>query len=169
MRFLVAILIFLAPLYGTKDIDSRFVDPKLFSGLWYEIARTPNVFEEGCVSPTVEYVLQQDLSYKVLNRCFKDTADGELVEYNGRAQSVRGTSMDTMAMTYFWIFTKIYNVVYLDDYKIAVVADEDFDYVWLMHREPYLSQTKKQNVLNFLNEHMDISRFIYPEQVGVSR
>lgn len=34
------------------------VNPKQFSGLWYEIARTYNEYEKKCVASTVEYTLK---------------------------------------------------------------------------------------------------------------
>ena len=62
------------------------VDLTRYQGLWYEIARFPNRFEEGCVGVTAEYTLADDGSVTVLNTCRKDTLDGPVTTAEGVAR-----------------------------------------------------------------------------------
>lgn len=140
------------------------VDPKNFGGLWYEIARTYNSFEEGCVAATVEYKLVEPFKYKVKNRCFKEKIDGELITYNGTAKSIDGKTMSEIQKTYFWIFSKDYRVIYLDDYKTAVMVDEDMENIWIMNREPFLESKKLDSIVSMLSAYMDTSKLIYTPQ-----
>lgn len=52
-----------------------YVSVQKFSGLWYEIARTYNSYQDKCVASSVEYVLDENNEYEVHNRCF-DTVIG---------------------------------------------------------------------------------------------
>jgi apolipoprotein D and lipocalin family protein len=68
-------------------------------------------------------------------------------------------------MTYFWIFSQDYNVLYLDeDYTTAIISDKDFDQLWIMHRRPEISQTKLAELLAHLQNSMDLNRLIYTPQ-----
>lgn len=141
-----------------------YVDPKNFSGLWYEIARTYNSYEEDCVAATVEYKLVEELEYKVTNRCFENEIGGDLKVYNGTAKAVNGNAMSQIEKTYFWFFSKDYRIIYLDDYKTAVMSDEKMENVWIMHREPFLEKEKLDSIVTMLDKYMDTSKLIYTPQ-----
>jgi len=142
-----------------------FVDAERFSGLWYEIARTDNAYQKKCVASSVEYTLIEPLEYRVNNRCFDTRIGGDLIEYEGSAQPTEGKSMSRIDMTYFWIFTKEYLVLYLqEDYSSAIVADKELDQVWIMSRTPKISQERLDTMLAKLGPLMDLSRLIYTPQ-----
>ncbi|MGA1932194.1 lipocalin family protein [Arcobacter sp. YIC-464] len=152
-------------LLHSKPLKSvQFVDPKSFSGIWYEVARTFNSFQENCVASTVEYYLIDTSKYKVFNRCFKNEIGGELISYEGIAEALNNNSMSSMEMTYFWIFSKKYNVIYLNDYKSAVVADDDLENLWIMSRKPFISNDEKEKIIDFLSDYIDTSKLIYTKQ-----
>lgn len=162
-----ALLLFLSLqmlLFASAPKALSFVDTKTFSGLWYEIARTYNSYEEGCFAPSVEYVLQEDESYKVFNRCFEEDLNGELRVYKGSAKGLKKGSVANLKMTYFWIFSKTYRVVYLQAYESAVVVDETMQSVWIMSRTPFMQKDKLQSILSFLSPYLDLSKLIYPTQ-----
>ena len=154
-----------ALLFANTPSPVSHVDIKKFSGLWYEIARTYNSYEEDCVASTVEYALQDDNTYTVYNRCFKDTIGGELTQYIGSAEPANGSSMSKIEMTYYYIFTQRYRVIYLDkDYSVAVVADKEMERVWLMSRKPKLEQPKLTEILATLEKSMDLKKLIFTPQ-----
>jgi len=136
-----------------------------FSGLWYEIARTYNFYQRNCVASSVEYVLQDDKEYKVFNRCFKEKIGGELIEYTGTAKPFSGDNISILKMTYFWIFTKEYEIYYIDDdYTSAVVADKDFTHVWIMSRTPFMKKERLKKIENILSSQIDLKNLIYTPQ-----
>lgn len=140
------------------------VDKNHFSGLWYEIARTYNDYEKTCVAATVEYVLEED-GYRVFNRCFDSVIGGELIEYEGTVEAIEGSSMHAMEMTYFWIFSQDYNVIYLnDDYSTAIVSDKGFEQLWIMHRRPEMPQAELGMLLDSLEQYIDLNRLIFTPQ-----
>ena len=165
MKNLLILLAFSISLYAQNLSPIAYVSPKEFSGLWYEIARTYNSYQEKCVASTVEYRLVEPLEYKVFNRCFDTKIGGELIEYKGVAQPSEGKSMSSIEMTYFWVFTKTYNVYYLtDDYSYAVVADANFEQVWIMSRKPTMPQERLELVLTLLADAMDTKKLIFTPQ-----
>lgn len=160
------IFILLSTLLLSKSpLPVPYVDIKKFSGLWYEVARTYNSYQKDCVGSSVEYALQEDNTYKVFNRCFKNVIGGELIEYKGDAESVNGRSMSKLDITYFFIFSKEYRVIHLEkDYSAAVVADKEMDQVWIMSKKPTLHKQKFNNILTKLDKNMDLERLIYTPQ-----
>lgn len=142
-----------------------YVDVNAFSGLWYEVARTSNSYQKNCVASSVEYELQEDSTYKVFNRCFENVIGGDLIEYKGNAEPTNGNSMSKIDMTYFYIFTREYRVIYIEkDYSAAVVSDKKMDQVWVMSRKPELPKRKLNKILAKLQKNMDIKRLIFTPQ-----
>jgi apolipoprotein D and lipocalin family protein len=166
MKNLLTLLILSASLSASTLQSVAYVSPQKFSGLWYEIARTYNSYQEKCVGSSVEYKLSSANSYDVFNRCFDTTIGGELIEYEGTAQpSGAEANMASIDMTYFWVFTKTYEVFYLEeDYSFAVVADSAFEQVWIMSRTPKIDAEKLQRIVALLQKNMDTKKLIYTPQ-----
>ena len=152
-------------LFSSAPSHVSHVDVKEFSGLWYEVARTYNSHQKDCVASSVEYALQNDSTYKVFNRCFENIIGGDLIEYKGTAEPKNGNSMSKIDMTYFFIFTREYRVIYLEkDYSATVVADEEMNQVWVMSRKPELPKRKLKKILSKLEKNMDVKRLIFTPQ-----
>lgn len=137
--------------------------PKEFSGLWYEIARTPNEYEKNCVAASVEYTLSAMDKYEVTNRCFDTKIGGDLIVYNGKGQTLKPGSASRLRLTYFWVFSREYHLYHYDN-DYAVMASNDFENVWIMSRSPQLSKEKLSVALRKLASAMDTKRLIYTPQ-----
>lgn len=176
MKTLYIILITFSLLHSQVPLNNKipkavnYVDIKKFSGLWYEIARTYNTFEKDCVAATVEYKLIKDTTYEIKNRCFDTKIGGNIIEYNGIAKPFSKGNMAEIQMTYFWIFSKEYKVVYLSqDYSSAVIVDASMENVWIMNREPFMKKQKLEKLVSFLAKYMDTSKLIYTPQDSQGR
>ena len=170
MRVIFISMLFIITSLAQTIQPVSFVDSKRFSGLWYEIARTYNDYEKDCVAATVEYVLEEDSQYRVYNRCFDTTMSGDLIIYEGTAEFLKENNSTYLEMTYFWIFSQDYNVLYLDeDYHTAIISDKDFEQLWVMHRQPTLSQEKLDKLLAYLQNSLDLNRLIYTPQDSEGR
>lgn len=166
MKHLLIILSLFLSLQSSSLKRVANVDAQNFSGLWYEIARTYNSYQKECVASTVEYILQEDFEYEVHNRCFKKVIGGELIEYDGSAESsLDNKNMAVMNMTYFWIFTKRYNVYYVDTkYQFAIVGDDAFKNLWIMSRTPKIDHQKLEELLALVEENVDLAQLIFTPQ-----
>ena len=168
MIFILMVFIFISIAETIEPVS--FVDSKRFSGLWYEIARTYNDYEKDCVAVSVEYVLEEENQFSVYNRCFDTTMQGDLITYEGSAEPLEGDSMHQIEMTYFWIFSQDYNVIYLEeDYSTAIISDKNFEQLWIMNRDPKISQEKLAKLLELLKGSMDLDRLIYTPQDSKGR
>lgn len=165
MKTLILTLLITTTIYANALTPVNEVNDQKFSGLWYEIARTYNNYQEKCVASSVEYLLVEPLKYKVFNRCFETKIGSKLIEYEGTATSVDGKSMSSIDMTYFWIFTENYQVYYLDDgYNYAVVANNTFEQVWIMSRKPTMPQNILDDIKEKLSTVMKLKDLIYTLQ-----
>lgn len=106
-----------------------------YLGTWYEIARYPAPFQEGCVATSATYSLRDDGDIRVLNRCLVENLDGELREAEGRAKIVDEQSNAKLKVTFFWPFYGDYWVLALDeDYQWALVGEPSREYLWILSR-----------------------------------
>ena len=152
MKILLFIFLFISFSFSKDSIDKV-----KFSGLWYEIARVENKFQTSCVASSVEYVLEDDGTYNVFNRCFENELNGKLIEYNGFAK----LEDNQLYMRYFFIFRSSYNIEYINDYKTAVVANSDYSNLWIMSRTPNIDKNELEKILKDLKTKMDISKLIF--------
>src|SRR6056297_263026 len=111
------------------------VDLDRYLGTWYEIARYPAPFQEGCVATSATYSLREDGDIRVLNRCRVNTPDGELRVAEGRAKIIDEQSNAKLKVTFFWPFYGDYWVLALDeDYQWALVGEPSRQYLWILSR-----------------------------------
>lgn len=158
MRFVFAFLILAscAPLAVYRDtaapISSKAVfDPTQYVGLWYEVARFPVPFEDGCAGVTAEYGLRDDGLLSVRNIC--RNADGtERSRMNGSAEivgpgrlKVRFDNIPFVAADYWVLWTD-------DGYRTAVVGAPDGKSGWILNRDPEIPADR-------LNAARDILEF----------
>lgn len=110
-----------------------------YLGKWYEIARLDHPFERGLEQVSAEYSLRPDGDIRVLNRGF-NTAKQQWSEVEGRAKFVSSPDVGQLKVSFFGPFYGGYNIVALDpEYRYALVAGNDRDYLWILAREPQLA------------------------------
>ncbi len=93
---LAFLIVTLSPLqaqaaYRDKSVPMQTVsgfDLDRYLGLWYEIARYPFSFENGCAGVTAEYAMKPDGKVRVVNSCREGTVDGPLRVSEGTAELV---------------------------------------------------------------------------------
>ena len=106
----------------TKNEDTLEVVPHVelakYLGKWYEIARLPAKFEEGCSDVTATYGLSEDGSVTVLNECKRN---GRLKVAKGRTKIVDKTTGAKLKVSFFRPFYGDYWIINLsDNYDYAV-------------------------------------------------
>jgi len=115
------------------------VDPSRYMGRWYEIARLPNKFQNGCVGSYADYSLRDDGQISVLNSC-RNEKDDKLRQAKGRAWVVDHTSNARLKVSFFWPFRGDYWIIKLGkEYEYTVVATPNRKYLWILSRTPTMS------------------------------
>jgi apolipoprotein D and lipocalin family protein len=133
--------------YPPLDTVKR-VDLDRYTGRWYEIARYPHRFEEGCSSVTADYTLQEDGKIKVLNQCVLKDLGGKVKQAHGRAKIVDSQTNAKLKVSFFWPFYGDYWILHLDqDYQYAIVGAPSRKYLWILARTPRLAPAILQNLL----------------------
>lgn len=116
-----------------------YVDLDRYLGKWYEIARYPHSFEEGCFGATAFYEKIEGGGIKVINQCRKGSLEGELDEAIGQATVVDNKTNAKLLVQFFWPFKGNYWIIDLDkDYQYAIVSEPNRQYLWILSRSPQM-------------------------------
>ena len=133
-----------APAWRDTSVPMRAVaelDAERYAGRWYEIARFPVRFQEGCTATTADYGLRDDGRLSVTNRCRMDAPDGPERSISGSARVVEG---GRLSVRLGWIpFSAPYWVLWVDDdYRTAVVGVPSGRAGWVLARSPEISEDR---------------------------
>ncbi|MCJ7553103.1 MAG: lipocalin family protein [Ignavibacteriaceae bacterium] len=135
----------------------KYVDLNKYIGLWYEITKIPNSFQDHCVKgTTAKYVLGEDGEIEVINSCFDE--DGEIDIAEGVARVVDKKSnakLEVSFVSFFgWRpFWGDYWVIGLDeDYQWAIVGTPNRKYGWILSRTSQLDKETMSEIFQILKE-----------------
>lgn len=118
------------------------LDVERYAGLWYEVARFPVPFQEGCVATTAEYTLRPDGALGVLNACRDETFDGPLRRIEGEARVV-GPGRLSVSFDSVPFVNAPYWVLWVDDgYRTAVVGTPSGRAGWILNRDPQIPEDR---------------------------
>lgn len=123
------------------------VDLRRYQGLWYEIARLPNEFQDQCAgNVTAEYTLMDNGRIRVVNRCL--LADGEVDEAEGVArrpdpnrEAALKVRFAPRWLSWLPLVWGDYQIMALStDYEYVLIGAPSREYLWILGREPSLPQ-----------------------------
>jgi apolipoprotein D and lipocalin family protein len=135
----------------------KYVDLKKYIGLWYEIAKIPNSFQDQCVkNTTAKYTLTEDGEISVTNSCIDK--DGELDDAKGVVRIVDKKSNSKLEVSFvsflgwrpFW---GDYWIIGLDEnYQWAIIGTPNRKYGWVLSRTPQLNQETMDMIFQILKD-----------------
>ena len=138
-----------------KTVD--YVDLKKYEGLWYEIAKIPNSFQDQCVKgTTAKYTLEDDGEIAVLNSCIDE--DGKIDDADGVARVVDKKTNSKLEVSFFSIFGwrpiwGDYWIIGLDEnYQWAIVGTPNRKYGWILSRTPKLDKDTMNKLFQILKD-----------------
>jgi len=145
-KLFALIALLLTACVGVPDNVTPVQNFKLdrYLGKWYEIARLDHSFERGLSRVSAEYSLRDDGGVKVLNRGYAEK-DSKWKEAEGKAYFVDQADRGFLKVSFFGPFYGSYIVFELDHnhYQYSVVSGPDKSYLWILAREPKISQEVK--------------------------
>ncbi len=141
------------------------VDLKKYAGLWYEIAKIPNSFQDQCAyGTTAEYKIQKDGSIEVINKCYEENGEPDIAD--GVANVVdkkTNAKLEVSFVSFLGIrpFWGDYWIIGLDDnYQWAVVGTPNRKYGWVLSRTPSLPDDTMQKIFQILKaQHYNPDNF----------
>jgi len=138
------------------------IDLNQYEGVWYEIARYPNSFQEGCVGSRATYVLRDDGNISVLNECYDKTFDGKVRSAKGKAWVVDKETNAKLKVSFFWFFAGDYWIIDLGkDYEYAVIGHPKRKYLWILSRSKEMDGAVYEGILARLQDkRYDTSKLV---------
>lgn len=126
-------------------------DAERYAGLWYEIARFPVSFQDGCVAVTARYDVQPTGEITVTNTCREGELDGPLRSIEGSAE-VTGPGQLSVSFTRVPFISAPYWVLWVDeDYRTAVVGVPSGRAGWILNRDPQIPRDRLRAALEILD------------------
>ena len=147
------------------------VDLERYQGRWYEIARFPVSFEEGCVGVTADYALNKDGSVKVTNGCREGSLSAEprFATASAEAADASGAKLKVDFVPYVPFTSGDYWILDLDEeYQTAVVGIPSGFAGWILARDPQISDARLQRGIEALRRNgYDVSQLTMTPQTGI--
>jgi len=148
------------PLTTVKQVDLN-----KYAGLWYEVAKIPNSFQDHCAyGTTAEYKLQKDGSIQVINKCYDENGEADIAD--GVANIVdkeTNAKLEVSFVSFLGIrpFWGDYWIIGLDEnYEWAVIGTPGRKYGWVLSRTPSLSEETMQKIFEILKfQHYNPDNF----------
>lgn len=142
------------------------LDPDLYLGRWYEIARLPNSFEKDCEGVTADYARRPDGLIEVVNTCRKGAPDGPAETAQGRARIVDAATNAKLEVSFFGPFWGDYWILDLaEDYSLSLVGEPSGRYLWILARTPSISEeTREAALVKLTSLGYDVSKLYFPAQ-----
>jgi len=135
-------------IYSQEEINEPvpvdFVNLNRYTGLWYEVAKIPNSFQDHCeANAKAFYKLLEDGTIEVINSCKEK--DGSTDTAEGIAQVVDTVSNSKLEVSFVRIFG--INLFWGDywilglgnDYEYALVGTPSRKYGWILCRNKEMS------------------------------
>lgn len=123
-----------------------------YLGKWYEIARMDFKFEKNLNNTTAEYSVREDGKIKVDNKGYNYVKE-KWTQAIGKAKFADKEDVAMLKVSFFGPFYTGYNVIALDDnYKYALVAGKNTDYLWILSREKTIPEDIKMRYLKLAEE-----------------
>jgi apolipoprotein D and lipocalin family protein len=152
----------------------KAIDPgRLYTGIWYEIARTPMRLTDGCVAGTTQYYQRDDGQLIDSDACRMDTPQGKEKSIKGPVEVLNPGENNKVVVHY-----TVYGIIpikrtywmldHADDYSWFIESGPDFKVISLFTRSPrppadeVAAVTGRAKSLGY-----DISKLEYPEEFPV--
>lgn len=148
-RAAAAALILVMTLAGAARADvvepRRPLDLDRFMGRWYEILRTPNGNEHGCVSAYQDWASKSGGQFHIRQHCLKASPPGSERIVNTSARVLNPPDNTKFEASFFGglLRARYWVVDHADDYQWMIATTEDGRYPALLARTPALPEAER--------------------------
>ena len=141
-----------------------------FLGRWYEIARIENKVQKNQTNVTHRFTLNEEKgSLDIIVRGFDAKKKAwDKTEGIGKQEI---ENVGKLSTTFLPIFAKQLNIIDFDkEYNNALVASEDYKYLWILSRKKEISEKVKTRFLDSAKKvGFDTNKLIWPSQVTIGK
>ncbi|MDP1967560.1 MAG: lipocalin family protein, partial [Reyranella sp.] len=151
------------PVLAAAPQPARPISPAFYSGLWYEIARTPNLGQRDCQAAHSRFTplggegevsfIASTGEFSVSQTCHKGSPSGPGKVFRTKGRIVPGSANAKFEMSFFgglrkqeyWVLDRA------EDQTWVIMATPGGNYAWLMARRPRLPTAVKAAALSRMN------------------
>jgi apolipoprotein D and lipocalin family protein len=137
-------------------------------GRWYEVARTPNALQRGCVAGASDWKPAPS-GFAVVQSCHKGAPNGPLSVWKAKATVADPKTNAKLKMSFFGgVVSQNYVVLeHRPDQGWLALATADGKYFWLFSQKPVLpAPIKTQALARFRQLGFDVGRLEFPLPMG---
>ena len=133
-----------------KPINTvAYVDLDKFMGDWYVIANIPTFIETDAFNAIETYKMNSDGSIATTFTFAEGAADGKRKQYNPTGFIVDTQSNALWDMQFIWPFSSAYLITHIEsDYSRTIIGVPDRSYIWIMSRNPDISDAEYQRLVD---------------------
>ncbi len=152
---------------GPAPQPTKSIDPKVYSGRWYEIARLPNKLQKDCQAPTSDWSKQQGGGYSVVQTCRVGSPSGPAKIWRAAGQIIDAVHDAKIRIGFFggFIHQDYWIVDRGDDNSWCIMSTPSSKYLWIMSRHPVMPAAEKATlVARAQSLGFDTAQLIYDQQ-----
>jgi apolipoprotein D and lipocalin family protein len=136
-------------------VTVKQVDLKKYVGLWYEIAKIPNSFQDQCAyGTTAQYKIDEDGDIIVTNSCYDEDGKPDVAEGLAKVVDKKTNSkLEVSFVSFLGIrpFWGDYWIIGLDEnYQWAAIGTPSRKYGWILSRTPSLPNDTMKIIFSLL-------------------
>jgi apolipoprotein D and lipocalin family protein len=165
-RLAAVIAVFALPAFAGAPAPAKPVSSALYSGRWYEIARTPNAMQSNCEGATSDFEGFSGTSFEVVDTCHAGSPTGPAKVLKAKARMLPGVQNTRFRMGFFGglIRQEYWILDHADDGSWAIMATPGGNYAWLLARRPVLPPTAMAQAMARVRQ-LGYARLVFPRQV----
>jgi apolipoprotein D and lipocalin family protein len=145
------------------------VAANLYTGRWYEIARTPNKMQADCQGATTEFSGWAAGVFRAVQTCHKGAPSGpaQVTKVDGKVLPASQNAKMQLAMLGGLISQQYWILDHADNNRWLIMCTANQRYVWLMSRAPVLTVAEKAEAYARLQQlGFNLARLAFPQQIA---
>ena len=157
------------PVNAIAAQPAKPVATNLYTGRWYEIARTPNKMQADCQGATTEFSGWTAGAFKAVQTCHKGAPGGpaQVIKVDGKVLPASQNAKIQLAMLGGLISQQYWILDHADDNRWLIMCTANQRYVWLMSRAPVLTAAERTEAMARLQQlGFSLAHLAFEQQVA---
>lgn len=145
------------------------VAANLYTGRWYEIARTPNKMQADCQAATTDFSGWAAGAFKAVQTCHKGAPSGppQVIKVDGKVLPSSQNAKMQLGMLGGLISQEYWILDHADDNRWLIMCTANQRYVWLLSRAPALSAGERAQAIARLQQFgFSLAHLAFEQQIA---
>lgn len=141
----------------------------LYTGRWYEIARTPNSMQGDCQASTYDFAGWASGAFRAVQTCHKGAPGGpaKVMKLDGKVLPASQNAKIQLGMLGGLVSQEYWILDHADNNQWLIMATANQHYVWLLSRVPALNAAEKAQAMGRLQQlGFSLAHMAFPQQIA---